>query len=88
LVNPRQKGHRGEQQVLSMLERLTNEKWVQTPGSGSGKIKGDCMVPDKVNLSIKILVLIVKYTLRKVIIFSNGGVNFVNKHNKWDKNHC
>ena len=50
MVNPRQKGNRGEQQVLSMLERLTDEKWVQTPGSGSGKIKGDCMVPDKENL--------------------------------------
>ncbi len=50
MVNPRQKGNRGEQQVLSMLGRLTEEKWVQTPGSGSGKIKGDCMVPDKRNL--------------------------------------
>ena len=50
MVNPRQKGNRGEQQVLSMLDRLTDEKWIQTPGSGSGKIKGDCMVPDKINL--------------------------------------
>jgi len=50
LVNPRQKGNRGEQQVISMLDRLTDESWTQTPGSGSGKIKGDLMVQDKHNL--------------------------------------
>ena len=38
MVNPRQKGVRGEQQVVSMLNRLTNEEWTTTPGSGSGKI--------------------------------------------------
>jgi hypothetical protein len=50
MVNPRQKGNRGEQQVISMLDRLTEESWTQTPGSGSGKIKGDLMVQDKHNL--------------------------------------
>jgi len=50
MVNPRQKGNRGEQQVISMLDRLTNEEWTQTPGSGSGKIKGDLMVQNKHNL--------------------------------------
>lgn len=50
MVNPRQKGNRGEQQVITMLERLTKEEWVQTPGSGSGKIKGDLQVPLKHNI--------------------------------------
>ena len=50
MVNPRQKGNRGEQQVISMMDRLTNETWSQTPGSGSGKIKGDLMVQNKHNL--------------------------------------
>jgi len=50
MVNPRQKGQRGEDQVMSLLGRLTEEKWEQTPGSGSGKIKGDLRVPDKINV--------------------------------------
>ena len=50
MVNPRQKGNRGEQQVISLLNRLTDEEWVQTPGSGSGKIKGDLQVPLKHNI--------------------------------------
>ena len=50
MVNPRQKGNRGEQQVISLLNRLTDEQWVQTPGSGSGKIKGDLQVPLKHNI--------------------------------------
>ena len=50
MVNSRQKGNRGEQQVISMLGRMTEEKWEQTPGSGSGKIKGDLRVPAKHNI--------------------------------------
>ena len=38
LVNSRQKGNRGELQVISLLGRMTEEKWEQTPGSGSGKV--------------------------------------------------
>ncbi len=50
MVSPRQKGIRGEQQVLSILNRLTEEEWTTTPGSGSGKIKGDLQVIGKYNL--------------------------------------
>jgi len=50
MVNPRQKGAKGEQQVISMLNRLTNEQWTTTPGSGNGKIKGDLQVQGKHNL--------------------------------------
>ena len=50
MVNSRQKGNRGEQQVMSLLGRMTEEKWEQTPGSGSGRIKGDIRVPGKHNL--------------------------------------
>lgn len=39
MVNSRQKGNRGEQQVMSLLGRMTEERWEQVPGSGSGKIK-------------------------------------------------
>jgi len=75
MVNPRQKGAKGEQQVISMLNRLTNEQWTTTPGSGNGKIKGDLQVQGKHNL----FCVIVRFILKKVIIFINGGVNFVNK---------
>ena len=50
MVNPRQKGIRGEQQVIAILDRETKEKWEQTPGSGSGKIKGDLRVNGKHNI--------------------------------------
>ena len=50
MVNSRQKGNRGEQQVMSLLGRMTEERWEQVPGSGSGKIKGDIRVPGKHNL--------------------------------------
>ena len=50
MVNSRQKGNRGEQQVMSLLGRMTEERWEQTPGSGSGKVKGDLRVPGKHNL--------------------------------------
>ncbi len=50
MVNSRQKGSRAEQQVASMLERASKQVFIQTPGSGSGKIKGDLYVKDKHNL--------------------------------------
>ena len=49
MVNSRQKGNRGEQQVMSLLGRMTEERWEQVPGSGSGKVKGDITVPGKHN---------------------------------------
>jgi len=49
LVNSRAKGNNAELKVAEMLHRHTGEAFVQTPGSGSGKIKGDLMVPHKKN---------------------------------------
>ena len=50
MVNPRQKGNLGERQVIELLNRITKEEWEQTPGSGSGKIKGDLRVHGKHNI--------------------------------------
>ena len=50
MVNGRQKGNNAEIKVAEMLHRYTGEAFVQTPGSGSGKIKGDLMVGPKENL--------------------------------------
>ena len=50
MVNGRQKGNNAEIKVAEMLHRYTGEAFVQTPGSGSGKIKGDLMVAHKENL--------------------------------------
>jgi Holliday junction resolvase len=50
MVNPRQKGNLGERQVIELLNRTTQEQWEQTPGSGSGKIKGDLRVHGKHNI--------------------------------------
>ena len=41
MVNARQKGKTGELQVANMLTRHTGLPFIQVPGSGSGKIKGD-----------------------------------------------
>ena len=94
MVNSRQKGNRGEQQVMSLLGRMTEEKWEQTPGSGSGKIKGDLRVPGKHNLfcvEVKFYKdsgFNSRYTHQKQIICLSGGVNYVDKHKIWNKNHC
>ena len=40
MVSSRQKGLRAEKQVIQTLTRETGLEWEQTPGSGSGKIKG------------------------------------------------
>ena len=41
MVNARQKGTKAEREVAGMLKRHTGLDFIQTPGSGSGKIKGD-----------------------------------------------
>ena len=50
MVNARQKGTKAEKEVAAMLKRHTNLDFTQTPGSGSGKIKGDLYVIEKHNL--------------------------------------
>jgi Holliday junction resolvase len=50
MVNARQKGTKAEKEVAAMLKRHTNLNFIQTPGSGSGKIKGDLYVEHKHNL--------------------------------------
>ena len=50
MVNARQKGTKAEKEVAAMLKRHTNLEFIQTPGSGSGKIKGDLHVENKHNL--------------------------------------
>jgi len=50
MVNARQKGTKAEKEVAAMLKRHTNLDFTQTPGSGSGKIKGDLYVENKHNL--------------------------------------
>ena len=41
MVNSRAKGARAELLVANMLHRHTGLDFIQTPGSGNGKIKGD-----------------------------------------------
>ena len=50
MVNARQKGTKAEKEVAAMLKRHTNLDFIQPPGSGSGKIKGDLYVEHKHNL--------------------------------------
>ena len=50
MVNARQKGTKAEKEVAAMLHRHTGLNFTQTPGSGSGKIKGDLYVENKHNL--------------------------------------
>lgn len=50
MVNARQKGTKAEREVAAMLKRHTGLDFVQVPGSGSGKIKGDLYVENKHNL--------------------------------------
>ena len=50
MVNARQKGTKAEKEVAAILKRHTGLDFIQTPGSGSGKIKGDLYVEDKHNL--------------------------------------
>lgn len=50
MVNARQKGTKAEKEAAAILKRGTGLDFVQTPGSGSGKIKGDLHVEGKHNL--------------------------------------
>jgi len=50
MVNARQKGTKAEKEAAAILKRYTNLEFTQTPGSGSGKIKGDLQVEGKHNL--------------------------------------
>ena len=50
MANSRQKGNKAELLVAAMLARHTQLPFTQTPGSGSGKIKGDLYIPHKHNI--------------------------------------
>tara|TARA_Y100001951_G_C11268341_1_gene257044 strand:+ start:446 stop:937 length:492 start_codon:yes stop_codon:yes gene_type:complete len=50
MVNSRQKGARAELLVQNMLIRHTGLDFIQTPGSGSGKIKGDLYLEHQHNI--------------------------------------
>lgn len=45
MVNPRQKGNLGERKVIEVLKKSFDLDFQQTPGSGSGNIKGDIHIP-------------------------------------------
>jgi Holliday junction resolvase len=45
LVNSRQKGAAGENLVRDLLSKSSGYVFERTPGSGSGKIKGDLYIP-------------------------------------------
>ena len=48
-VNSRTKGARGEDSVRQVLCGVTQHVFERTPGSGSGKIKGDLHIPGQSN---------------------------------------
>jgi hypothetical protein len=50
MVNPRAKGALGENKVKEFLEARTPYTFERTPGSGSGKIKGDLHIPNYRNV--------------------------------------
>ena len=50
MVNSRQKGSKAELKAAAMLKTYTGIDFTGTPGSGSGKIKGDLYVLDKHNI--------------------------------------
>lgn len=50
MVNSRAKGKVGEKLVKEFLEANTSHKFEYTPGSGSGSIKGDLMIPKHRNV--------------------------------------
>ena len=53
MVNSRQKGIRGEKALIKYLKDVTGAEFKQTPGSGSGKLKGDIFNP-KIPVCIEI----------------------------------
>ena len=50
MVNSRQKGSKAELKAAAMLKTYTGLTFIGTPGSGSGKIKGDLYVENKHNV--------------------------------------
>ena len=50
MVNARAKGARGEESVRDLLNKASGLSFERTPGSGSGKIKGDLHLPNKKNI--------------------------------------
>jgi|TARA_B110000977_G_C11090088_1_gene496387 hypothetical protein len=76
VVNSRQKGAKAEALVANMLTRHTQLPFVGTPGSGSGKIKGDLYLTHKIN---KFLIEVKFYRDDAVTtkIFTNKSNNFV-----------
>ena len=81
MVSSRQKGLRAEKQVIQTLTRETGLEWEQTPGSGSGKIKGDLRVRGKHNLFC-VEVKFYRDTEFNSKIFTSRTNNF----NKWWSN--
>ena len=76
MVNSRAKGAKAEVLVVNMLNRHTGLDFVQTPGSGSGKIKGDIYLEHKHN----IFLIEVKFYRDDSVtskLFTNKSNNFV-----------
>lgn len=76
MVNSRQKGHKAELLVANMLTRWTNLPFEQTPGSGSGKIKGDLWLKHHINVFL-IEVKFYKDDAISTKVFTNKSNNFV-----------
>jgi|TARA_R110000851_G_scaffold226461_5_gene379148 hypothetical protein len=76
MVNSRQKGAKAEMLVAVMLTKYTQLPFEQTPGSGSGKIKGDLYLKNKIN---KYLIEVKFYRDDAVTtkVFTNKSNNFV-----------
>lgn len=54
MVNARQKGALGENKLIDFIKDHTGLEFKRTPGSGSGKIKGDLYLPnDLVCIEVK-----------------------------------
>ena len=76
MVNSRAKGARAELLVANMLNRHTGLNFIQTPGSGSGKIKGDLYLQHQHN----IFLVEVKFYKDDAVtskVFTNKSNNFV-----------
>ena len=76
MVNSRQKGNKAELLVAAMLARHTQLPFTQTPGSGSGKIKGDLWLQHHIN---KFLIEVKFYRDDAIStkVFTNKSNNFV-----------
>ena len=76
MVNSRAKGARAEVLVAGMLHRHTGLNFIQTPGSGNGKIKGDLYLQHQHN----IFLIEVKFYKDDAVtskVFTNKSNNFV-----------